>query len=71
MTVTELREALQALEAQGHGTLPVFIDVSIEHLYFYEPDRITIGKGFDGETCAIFDDTAAAPQDGSAPPRDA
>ena len=69
MTVTELRAALQALEAQGHGALPVFIDVSSE--YFYEPDRITIGKGFDGETCAIFDDTAAAPQDGSAPPRDA
>lgn len=69
MTVTELREALQALEAHGHGTRRVFIDVASE--YFYAPSRIAIGKGHDGEACAIFDDTRLGPYDGSAVPRDA
>lgn len=64
MTVTELRQALQKLEAEGKGGLPVFVDVSSE--YFYQPKTITVGTyvpgpGHDRVEAAIFDDTELGP----------
>lgn len=77
MTVTELRQALEKLEAEGKGGLPVFIDVSTE--YFYQPQRISVGTYIppaplydaDGNyirerpteraEAAIFDDTGMGP----------
>lgn len=50
MTVTELREALQKLEAEGHGALNCLVRVDFKDRYWLddvEPEIWTVPAGYD------------------------